>query len=224
MGLIRVFIVDDHNILREGLRRILETHGDIKVVGEASDGVEALRHLRTIRPDILLLDISMPRMSGLETISLVKNASPDTKTIILSMYRNETYAKKALESGALGYVLKGASTNDLLTAIRAVHRGEYYLSANMHADIIEAYLKSNDRNEKQSERDFDHLTEREKQVFHLLVEGNSTIQISKILCISNKTVEKHRTSITNKLGISNLATLVKYAIRIGVIDPDGWKT
>ena len=94
----------------------------------------------------------------------------------------------------------------------------------MHADIIEAYLKCNERNAKQSESDFDHLTEREKQVFHLLVEGNSTIQISKILCISNKTVEKHRTSITNKLGISNLATLVKYAIRIGVIDPDGWKT
>jgi two-component system response regulator NreC len=221
MNVIRVFMADDHAIFREGLRQLLNNQADIEVVGEASNGVETLEKVREMKPDVLVLDISMPRLNGMEAIGLIKGAVPDTGIVILSMHRSEAYAKQALEKGALGYVLKGAPSIDLLTAIRAAHRGEHYLSPKIQADVIEAYLEGRGRTPLGG--GYDLLSEREKQVFHLLVEGNSTRQISNVLCVSSKTVEKHRVNITNKLNISNLAEMVKYAIRIGIIDTDSWK-
>lgn len=220
--LIRVVIADDHAIVREGLRQLLKLQSDIQVVGEASDGVEALELARALRPDVLLLDIAMPRMGGLEAVKLVRDAVPETKIIVLSMYQKEVYTHRALQAGAQGYVLKGGPSSDLLEAIRATYAGRFFLSHPMQAEVISSYLKGHEKNISTS--DYDLLSEREKQVFLLLIEGNSTNQISKLLCVSVKTVEKHRANIAQKIGLSNPVEMMKYAIRIGIIDPDFWKS
>ncbi len=217
---IKVLIADDHAMVREGLRQLLEPQADIEVVGEASDGVEALDLVRSLRPNILVLDLAMPRMNGLEAVKLIRDAVPETQIVILSMHEKEAYAHKVLSAGARGYVLKGEPSSTLLAAIRSVHEGEFFLSQNIRADVINSYVKS--RKKETTSKGYDLLSEREQQVFLLLAEGNSTTQISEVLCISSKTVEKHRANITKKLGISTPIEMIKYAIRIGVIDPDFW--
>ena len=221
MDPIRVLIADDHAIVREGLRQMLETQADIVVVGEAGDGLEALEQTRHLRPDVLLLDIAMPRMSGLEVVQLIREAIPKTEILILSMYEKEAYAHKVLGAGAKGYVLKGAPSKDLLDGIRAVHGGHYFLSSKMGASVIDSYLKVRDK--EPASIGYDALSDREKQVFMLVVEGKSTVDIGDILCVSPKTVEKHRAGIAKKLGISNPVEMVKYAVAIGLVDPEIWK-
>ncbi len=222
MSCIKVLIADDHTLVREGLRQLLEPQTDIKVVGEAGDGIEALEQVRSLQPNVLVLDLAMPRMNGLEVVRLIRNAVPETQIVILSMYAKEAYAHQALKAGALGYILKGEPSNILLAAIRRISVGEYFLSPRLRAEVIDTYIK-NRKNDTIAEG-YDALSEREKQVFHLLAEDNSTIQISKILFISAKTVEKHRANITKKLGFSSPIEMLKYAIRIGIIDPDFWNT
>ncbi len=222
MNCIRVMIADDHAMVREGLRQLLETQSDIKVVGEASDGVEAVENTRMLRPDVLLLDIAMPRISGLEAVRLIREAVPETRIIILSMYGKEDYAHQTLSAGATGYVLKVEPSQTLLTAIRKVYQGEYFLSPGIRAGVIDTYVKS--RKKEVTASEYDDLSDREKQVFLLLAQGNTTAQVSDILCLSPKTVEKHRANITKKIGISHPVELMKYAVRIGAIDPETWKT
>lgn len=222
MAVIKILVADDHAVVREGLRLLLGTQADMEVVGEACDGVEALEKARQLKPDVALLDVAMPRMTGLEAASLIREVLPKTQVVILSMFEKEAYARKVLAAGARGYVLKGSSSDELLKAIRAVHGGEYFLSRRIQATVIDGYL-CGDRN-LEATSNFDLLSDREKQVFLLLVEGNSTAQMSEILCISPKTVEKHRSAVSRKLGISNPVDLVKFAIRIGVVDPDAWRS
>lgn len=219
---IRVVIADDHTMVREGLRQLLNIQADILVVGEASDGLEAVELTRKLRPDILLVDIAMPRLGGIEAARLVRDAVPETKVVVLSMFQKEGYAHQVLHAGAYGYVLKGAPSSDLLEALRTVHSGRYYLSHPMQAQVIDGYLKT--RESKAPVSEFDLLSDREKQVFLLVSEGNSTAQISKLLCVSTKTIEKHRANIAQKTGLSNPVEMMKYAIRLGIIDPDSWKT
>jgi two-component system response regulator NreC len=220
---IRVLIADDHAMIREGLRQLLEMQADIEVVGEATDGVEALDRCRTFRPDVVLLDIAMPRMTGVEAVSMIKQASPETEVIILSMYEKEAYVHQAMKAGARGYVLKAAPSTYLLEAIRRVNIGEFYLCPKIRNGVMEAYVGGH-REEPHSEGGYDLLSDRERQVFMLLVEGNTTVQISDILCVSPKTAEKHRANIVKKLGISQPVKMVQYAIRIGVLDPETWQT
>ena len=221
MHRMRVLIADDHAIVREGLKQLLNSQQDMEVVGEAEDGREALEKAKSLRPDVTLLDIAMPRLSGLEAVRLIKEAVPDTRIVVLSMHKKEAYVHQVFASGALAYVLKASPSSDVLEAIRAVHRGEYFLSSKIRAEVIGTYLQS--RREKPAVRGYDLLSEREQQVFRLLVEGNSTNQVADVLCVSPKTVEKHRTNVMKKLDLHDLVAMVKYAVKIGIIDPELWE-
>jgi len=218
---VRVLLADDHVIVREGLKKLLDGEPDITVVGEAADGIEALEKAKALRPDIVLLDITMPRLSGLEAVPLMKEALSNVKIVVLSMHKREAYVHQVFSSGALGYVLKASSSDEILEAVRTVFRGEYFLSSKIRSDVINVYLKS-DR-EKPVVRGYDLLSEREQQVFRLVVEGNSTDTIADILCISPKTVEKHRASVMKKLDIHDVLGLIKYAVKVGIVDPELWQ-
>jgi len=217
----KVLIADDHAIVREGLKQLVNSQKDMEVIGEAEDGRQALEKAKSLRPDVTLLDIAMPGLSGLEAVRLIKEAVPDTQIVLLSMHKKEAYVHQAFTSGALAYVLKASPSSDVLEAIRTAHRGEYFLSSKIKAEVIGRYLES--RKEKPAVRGYELLSEREQQVFRLMVEGNSTNQIADVLCVSPKTVEKHRGNVMNKLGIHDLVALVKYAIKIGIIDPELWE-
>ncbi len=221
---IRIVIADDHQMLREGIRLLLESQADIDVVGEAFDGVAAAEMVRTLKPDVVLLDISMPKLSGLEAIGILRSISPQTKVIILSGHSKEAYVHQALNEGAYGYVVKGSPISEVINAIRMAVKEEYYLSPDVHAHVIAAYKSrarpsARDNRQKVEQQGYDDLSEREKQVFHLLAKGNSSNQISELLCISSKTVDKHRASICKKLAVENSVQMLHYAIRIGIMDP-----
>jgi DNA-binding NarL/FixJ family response regulator len=221
MNKIRVLIADDHTVVREGIRQILGGEADMDILGEAGDGMETLEMVRALKPDVVVLDIAMPGMSGLETLSLIKETAPQCQVVILSMYSKESMVHRSLDAGALGYVLKASPAADVLTAVRSAHRGEYFLSSKIKAEVISAYLSS--RKEKPTAKGYDLLSEREQQVFRLVAEGNSTNQIADVLFISPKTVEKHRTNIMRKLGLKDRLDLIKEAIKIGIIDPELWE-
>ena len=221
MNKIRVLIADDHAIVREGLRQLLNGQTDMEVAGEAEDGRQALEKVKSLHPDVILLDIAMPHLSGLEVISLIREAAPETQVVVLSMHSKETYVQQVLSSGALGYVLKASPSTDILEAIRMAHRDEYFLSSRLKAEVIGKYLKT--KRSAPALRGYDLLTEREQQVFRLVAQGHSTSRIADILCVSPKTVEKHRTTLMNKLGVHDRLELLKYAIRIGIVDPELWE-
>lgn len=221
MKRIRVALADDHSLLREGLILLLRNQSDMEVVGEAGDGIEALEMARNCRPDVLLLDISMPRMNGLETLELIRQAVPQTAVVILSRYEKEAYVHQALKSGARGYLLKGVASADLLDAVRSVARGRFYLSEQVQATVIVNYVEGR-RSSKPHGPQFEQLSSREKQVFHLIVQGNSNHQIADALCISSKTVDKHRASIGRKIGADNPVQMVRYALRSGLLPSDLW--
>lgn len=218
---IRVLIVDDHDMVRTGLRYLIEAETDIQVVGEASDGVDGLKMVKKHCPDVAVFDVAMPRMGGLEVVGLLQRSMPQVKVVILSMFSKEALAHQALQAGAYAYVLKGAPGSDLLQAIRYAHQGRYYFSKEVHSKLVEAYV--NHRQERPADTsDYHQLSDREKQVFRLLVEGNSTAEVASILCLSIKTAEKHRTNVTKKLGIRNPVEMVKFAVRTGLVDPETW--
>lgn len=217
----KILVADDHAVVRAGLKQLLNSQPDMEVVGEAIDGREALKKAKSIRPDVTLIDIAMPGLSGLAAVRLIKEAVPSSAIVVFSMHEKEAYVHQAFASGALAYVLKASPSSDVLEGIRAANRGEYFLSSKMRAEVIGRYLES--RKEKPAVRGYDLLSDREQQVFRLMVEGNSTNQIADVLCVSPKTVEKHRGNVMNKLGIHDLVALVKYAIKIGIIDPELWE-
>jgi len=221
MSRTRLLIADDHGIMREGLRMLLASQPDMEVVGEAVDGIDAMEKARRLKPEVIVLDIAMPRMNGLDAISLLKNCSPDSKVVILSSYEKEAFIHEALKAGVHAYVIKGAPSRELLEAIRAATSGRTYLSDQVQNEVIRKYLKNN--RQKTVVPGYEALSEREQQVFRLLIEGNSGQQIADLLCISSKTVDKHRAAIVRKTGLDNPAKMVKYAIRTGLLDPDLWQ-
>lgn len=221
MKKIRVLIADDHTVVREGVRQILNKEPDMEVVGESSDGKEALEMIRNLKPDVAILDLVMPGVSGLEVISLIKETAPACAVVVLSMHSKESMIHRMLDAGALGYVLKASPSSDVIEAVRSARRGEYYLSSKVKAELISVYLQS--RKEKPAVKGYDLLSEREQQVFRLVAEGNSTNKIADLLSVSPKTVEKHRTNVMKKMGIKDRLELVKEAIKIGIIDPELWE-
>ncbi|MCA1906176.1 MAG: response regulator transcription factor [Desulfarculus sp.] len=221
MNKIRVLIADDHAVVRSGLRQLMADQPDLEVVGEAGDGREALEKVKALKPDVIVLDIAMPGVSGLEAAGLIKEAVPSCQIVVLTMHGKENFVRQVLSSGALAYVLKASPVQDVLAAVRAAHRGEYFLSSKIEAEVVGAYLDS--RRETPAVRGYDLLSEREQQIFRLVAEGNSTNQIAEVLCVSPKTVEKHRTNIMKKLGLRDRLDVVKYAVRIGIIDPQLWE-
>jgi two-component system response regulator NreC len=214
---IRVLIADDHGIVRAGIRSLLEGQPDIEVTGEASSGREAIEQAIRLQPNVVLMDIAMGDLSGLEATQEIRERDPTVNVLALTMHDREEYFFAMLKAGALGYVLKESEPDELLAAIRAVHTGEAFLSPSVTKAVLEDYLT---QRPDQAQSRYDRLTLREKEVFRLAVEGKTTREMSDILHLSVKTLEKHRANMMRKLGLQNLSELIKYAIRHGLIEMD----
>jgi two-component system, NarL family, response regulator NreC len=214
MKSITIILADDHHIVRQGVKALLENEDDFEVVGEASDGITVLTITGRLKPDILVLDLMMPGLNGLEVTRRVTKVSPATKTIILSMYMNEPYVIEALRNGAYGYILKESNITDLIRAIREVAAGRHYLSPPLSERAIEAYLEKT----KGSSLDlYDTLTAREKEVFQLAVEGYGNADIADRLFISSRTAETHKANMMRKLSLHTQTDLIKYAVKRGML-------
>lgn len=211
----RILLADDHTIFRQSLHRLLSDEGDIEVVGDAEDGREAVRLACELLPDIVIMDIAMPLLNGLEATCQIKRLCPQVKVLILSMHDNEEYIRSALAKGAMGYLLKDASSRELMDAIRVVHRGESVLSPAITRLVIEDYLRWGDVG---VENDNDGLSPREREVLQLIAEGYTNKEIADILCISIKTVQAHRSNLMNKLDLHDRGELIKYAIQKKIIE------
>jgi two-component system response regulator NreC len=214
---IRVLIVDDHGIVRAGIRSLLEDQADIEVVGEAGSGWKAVELALRLQPDVVLMDIAMGDLSGLEATQEIRERAPDVNVLALTMHDREEYFFAMLRAGALGYVLKESEPDELLAAIRAVHRGEAFLSPAVTKAVLEDYLA---QHTDQPQPHSDSLTLREQEVLRLAAEGKTTREMAEMLHLSVKTVEKHRASMMHKLGLQSLPDLIKYAIRKGLIEVD----
>ena len=212
----RVLLADDHAVVRSGLRAVLDGEPDIEVVAEAQDGLEAVEKTLAGEVDLAILDVSMPRLTGLQATVELRRRRCDLRVLILSVHDNEQYFFEALKAGASGYVLKSAANRDLIDACRAAMRGESFLYPNAVTTLVREYLEQARRGETAPE---DPLTPRELQVVKLIAEGHSSDQIADELVISRKTVDHHRANILGKLGMRNVADLTRYAIRRGLIQP-----
>ena len=211
MDKIRILVVDDHAILRDGIRALLSLHDDIEIVAEASEGKEAIEKARELVPDVVVMDIAMPGMDGLEATRRIAKKEPAVKVLVLTQHNNREYILAAIKAGAAGYVPKGALGSELISAIRTVHRGDSFLYPSAAAVLIGDYLR------QVEEEPYDRLTDREREILKLIAEGHTSREIAEMLFISVKTVLGHRTKIMEKLDIHNRTELIKYAIRKGLV-------
>ena len=214
----RVLIADDHAIVREGLRSLLEVQSDIEVVGEARDGREVLTMAKGLRPDIILMDITMPGMNGLEATRLIRQEDPNVKILVLTMHEGDEYFFKLLDAGASGYLVKGCSSAELVSALRAVQQGDVFLYPTMTKKLLSDYLQRGKAGG--GKESTDGLTNREREVLKYVADGHTNQDIAQELVLSVATVQTHRANIMAKLGLHNSAGLVKYAIRRGFISLD----
>jgi two-component system response regulator NreC len=211
----KIVIAEDHTILREGLRALLSSQEDLDVVGEAEDGREAIRQVEELAPDLILMDLSMPKMNGVEAIREIRRRVPETKILALTVHKAEEFIVEVLQAGADGYIPKDASSNELMMAIKSVLMGKRYLSPSVSKVVIEGYLES--RQTFASSTPWETLTKREREILKLIAEGHKNKEIADFLCISVKTVEKHRANLMKKLDLHSAAALTAYAMERGLV-------
>ncbi|HWR72571.1 MAG TPA: response regulator transcription factor [Nitrospirota bacterium] len=215
---ISVFIADDHAVVREGLKVMLETQPDLKVVGTAVNGREAVEHVARLLPDVAILDIAMPELNGIEAARLIRTSSPTTRTLILSMHSTSEHICQALRAGATGYLLKESAVNEIVDAVHSVHLGRRYLSQKIQDTIFDDYILHGTISGQESP--IERLSGREREVLQLVVEGRTSVEIAKSLNLSAKTVETYRSRIMEKLEVHDLTGLIKFAIRHGLTNTD----
>lgn len=215
---VRILLADDHTIVRQGLARLLEEQSDLKVVGEATDGMAAVDQTLALRPDIVIMDIAMPRLNGIEAAKRIRKQSPKTKILILSMYSQEHYIHELLETGVSGYLLKDSSGRDIIKAIRSAMKNETFLSPTISKVLMETYRSPNRKCSSIAER-YNQLSNREREVFQLIGEGHATREIADMLCVSISTIKSHRANIMEKLNIDSPVKLIHFAIQLGLVDP-----
>ncbi|WP_457553342.1 response regulator transcription factor [Desulfobacula sp.] len=213
---IEIVIADDHTIVRQGLRKLLEEEECLKITGEAMDGHQAIQKVFELEPDVIIMDIAMPVLNGIEASRQIKQSALKTKVIILSMHDHTRYIRELLSIGVSGYLLKNAVSHDIIKAIKAAVKGETYLSPAISSRVIEDYVGMNQKTSQ--DELYDTLTNREREVFQMMVEGYSTKKISEILCLSPSTIKSHRSNIMGKLKMENISKLIQYAIHLGIID------
>lgn len=211
---IKVFLADDHAVLRDGLRFILETQGDIAVIGEAGDGRQAVRQVQQLRPDVVVMDIGMPELNGIEATRQIRETCPSTQVVILSVHATSEHIYRALEAGAKGYLLKESAGQRVVAAVRAVHAGHRYLCPQIGESVIDDYVLR--RQGAEAKSPLERLSAREREILQLVVEGKSSAEIAEVLRISPKTVETYRSRLMQKLEIHDLPGLVKFAIQHGL--------
>ena len=211
---IRVLLVDDHAVVRDGLRFLLEAGGNITVVGEAADGRQAVRQVQALLPEVVVMDIAMPELNGIEATQQIRQACPSTQVVILSMYATKEHILRALRAGANGYLLKESAGQEVVDAIRAVRAGRRYLSQSITETVIDDYV--HERQAPPAQSPLERLSSREREILQLVVEGKSSTEIAEILYLSPKTVETYRSRLMRKLGLSDLPSLVKFAIQHGL--------
>ncbi len=211
--MIDILLAEDHTIVREGLRALLQEHGEFAVVGQAEDGQQAIELAASLHPDVVVMDIVMPRLNGLEATSRIRDLPNPPEILILSQHDREEYVYQALRAGARGYLLKDSIADELITAIHAVARRERFVSALISPEAVESYIQ------RRGGPALERLTTREREVLQLIAEGHTNRQIAGELNISTKTVEKHRSNLMTKLNIHDLASLVRFAVAHGVVHP-----
>ncbi|MCF8033593.1 MAG: response regulator transcription factor [Desulfarculaceae bacterium] len=217
---IRAIICDDHAIFRQGIKQVLAANPELEVVGEAGDGLEAVALVKKLAPEVVIMDITMPEISGIEATREIVALRPEIRVIILSVHSRKTFISEALKAGARGYVLKDSAGEKLLDAVEAVIKGECYLDSPVAGHIVDEFLAVPEAAPEGEQ--VERLSDRERQVLRLIVEGNTNKQIADKLFLSPKTVDNHRSRIMSKLGRHDLIGLVKYAIASGLVDPDSW--
>ena len=215
MDKIKILVVDDHAIMRDGIRALLGLHDDIEIVGEASEGNEAIEKAQELMPDVLIMDIAMPGMDGLEATRRMRKKSPKIKVLVLTQYDNKEYILSVIKAGAAGYVPKRALGSELVSAIRAVHQGDSFLYPSAAAALIEDYLQ-----QAKEEEPYNQLTAREREILKLIAEGHTSREIADMFFLSLKTVLGHRSKIMEKLNLHNQTEVVKYAMRKGLVSLD----
>jgi len=219
MDVVRVLLAEDHHLVRQGLRALLEREPGIEIVGEAADGLEALRLIKDVRPDIVVLDITMPGLNGLEVLRRVRQRLPEVRVLMLSVHEGGEYILRALQAGASGYLLKRSLSAELLLAIRAARCGEVFLSPAVSRTIVTRFLQG--ISPEESRTPYDRLTPREREVFQLIAEGHTNQAIAHRLGISVRTVETHRANLMDKLDIHDVAGLTRLAVQMGLVEPAG---
>jgi two-component system response regulator NreC len=209
---IRILLADDHTVLRSGLRALLAAQGDLEIAGEAADGGEALRLAQTIKPDVVVMDIAMPGVNGIDATARIRRELPSTRVLILSMHDDQGYLRQALRAGASGYVLKKAADTELLAAIRAAARGEVFLDPSLAKGLVEDVVLP-----KAQEPEIHALSDREREVLQLLARGHTNQQVADRLCIGVKSVETYKARLMDKLSLKGRAELVRYALTHGLL-------